>query len=127
VLPVDVNFSRWDCTLENSAPHPGARRNNAVRLGLRIVKGLSQAHAERIAERRRGGPFQNLEEFARRTGLSNAVLSRLAKADAFGSLGLHRRAALWQSLPPPEGDSLLMASSEPEPHVELPPMSPQEE
>ena len=44
------------------------------------------------------GPFASLADFARRTGLGQAVIARLAEADAFGSLELDRRAALWQAL-----------------------------
>jgi DNA polymerase III alpha subunit len=70
----------------------------ALRLGLNMLHGLAAAHAERIEQTRGDRPFCSLEDFARRTGLSRAVLSRLAKAGAFGSLGLTRREALWHAL-----------------------------
>jgi error-prone DNA polymerase len=71
----------------------------ALRLGLRMVSGLSRAHADLIVARRAVRPFASFDDFARRTRLSTAVLSRLSKADAFGSLTLDRRNALWNSLP----------------------------
>jgi len=70
----------------------------ALRLGVNMLHGLAAAHAERIEQARGNQPFCSLEDFARRTGLSRAVLSRLAKAGAFGSLGLTRREALWHAL-----------------------------
>jgi error-prone DNA polymerase len=90
VLPVDVNFSEWDCTLEEKV--------HSVRLGLRMVSGLSKSHADIIVASRANGPFASFDEFAHSTRLSNAVLSRLSKADVFGSLTLDRRNALWQAL-----------------------------
>jgi error-prone DNA polymerase len=63
-----------------------------------MISGLQQSLAERMIEARRNGPFSSLAEFARRTGLGQAVLARLSNADAFRSLDQDRRAALWQSL-----------------------------
>ena len=75
------------------------QRPLALRLGFRMISGLSEAQAEMIVARRADRPFVSFGDFARRTRLSNAVLSRLSKADAFGSLALDRRNALWNSLP----------------------------
>ena len=92
VLPPDINRSDWDCTLEPE-PEPG---RHAVRLGLRLVKGLAEAEAEPlVAARGRGGPFRDVGDLWRRSGLRPAVLDRLAGADAFRSLGLDRRRAAW--------------------------------
>jgi len=96
VLPVDVNYSEGECTLEGVGC--GAKPQAALRLGFDMLEGLRAADAGRIVEARGGRPFDSLEDFARRTGLGRAVLSRLSKADAFGSLGLNRREALWQAL-----------------------------
>jgi error-prone DNA polymerase len=93
VRPVDVNHSEWDCTLE---PHEEVQ---ALRLGFRMVNGLSATFVERIVETRNSGPFVSFEDFAGRTRLSSAILTRLSKADAFSSLSLRRRRAHWQSLP----------------------------
>jgi error-prone DNA polymerase len=118
VRPADVNFSRWDCTLEDeeckmnnekckmqdeesSLPSPFSPLPSpslALRLGFRMVSGFSEAHARRIEEAQAAGPFRSLDDFARRTGLTRAVIVRLAKAGAFGSLGLDRRGALWHAL-----------------------------
>ncbi len=82
----DVNHSHWDCTLESA----GA----ALRLGLRRIKGLARRHAEALVAAREGG-FRDIGELWRRAGLGPAVLETLARADAFASLGLDRRRALW--------------------------------
>jgi error-prone DNA polymerase len=70
------------------------RATNAVRLGLKEVKGLAEDAAKLIAARR-GGGYDSLRDVWLRTGLSPRVLERLADADAFTSLGLKRRDALW--------------------------------
>ena len=103
VQPVDVNHSDWDCTLEEVSPTPAEDANEpkkklALRLGMRLLRGMSQAHGEMIVEARRNGSFHSMEEFTRRTGLSRAVATRLAKAGAFKSFGLNRRDALWHTL-----------------------------
>lgn len=103
VRPVDVNFSDWNCTLE-AQPQSSCR---AVRLGFRQVVGLSQRDAEAIVAARKGGAFQTVDEIANRTGVANAVLSRLARSDAYSSLQLSRRTALWESLPQRLSNSLL--------------------
>jgi len=63
------------------------------------VKGLARDHADRIAgARNQRGSFQSITDFQRRTGLARHAIERLAHADAFGSMGLSRRQALWQTL-----------------------------
>lgn len=94
VRPIDVNHSAWDCTLE-----PAVSMSLAIRLGLRMVRGLPQSDAERLARSRLEGPFRSVDDLRTRTGLGRAPLTRLARADAFHSLHLSRRAALWSSLP----------------------------
>ncbi|MEE1612076.1 error-prone DNA polymerase [Microvirga sp. CF3016] len=91
VRPVDINHSRWDCTLEQTR-NP---RRFAVRLGLRMVHGLANADAAMIPIVRIEKPFASIEDLWRRAGLPVTALSRLAEADAFGSLGIKRRDALW--------------------------------
>jgi error-prone DNA polymerase len=93
VRGADVNFSGWDCTLEE-----GARQSMALRLGLRMIGGLSEKHAQAIEAARRHGTFRGWDDFVRRTRLPGAVMARLAAADAFSSLELDRRGALWQAL-----------------------------
>ncbi|MEP9380340.1 error-prone DNA polymerase [Aquabacter sp. CN5-332] len=92
VRPVCVNSSRWDCTLE---PTDDDQRF-AVRLGLRMVKGLANAHAAELVATRADQPFADVEELRYRAGVPSAVLVNMAEADAFRpSLGLARREALW--------------------------------
>jgi len=89
VLPVDINASRWDCTLE---PQPDA--SFAVRLGFRMIKGMNaEAAAKLIAARH--APYKNLEEVWSRTDISIQQLEALAEADACASVGMDRRQALW--------------------------------
>ncbi len=92
VHPVDLLHSDWDCTLE---PTPAGL---ALRLGFRLIKGFAEAAAGRLVAARSVAPFRSLRDLARRAGLGQPLLARLAAADAFRSLGLERRAALWQVL-----------------------------
>ncbi|HUY35729.1 MAG TPA: error-prone DNA polymerase [Pirellulales bacterium] len=71
---------------------------SSLRLGFRELSGFSASHAVAIVAARHAGRFRSLDDFARRTGLGRAAIERLAKADAFASLALNRRAALWQAL-----------------------------
>jgi error-prone DNA polymerase len=109
VRPVDVNASHWECTLEG--PEESALAGSpAVRLGFCLVKGLSRETGERlVAERARRGPFASVADLAQRTSLSQACLNRLARADAFQSLGLSRRQALWEALAAAERRPLLQS------------------
>jgi error-prone DNA polymerase len=90
--PVDVSLSDWDCTLE-----PMEDRW-ALRLGFRLIKGFAHAAALALQEARAAAPLRSIRDVARRSGLGRPLLARLAAADAFGSLGLDRRTALWQVL-----------------------------
>jgi error-prone DNA polymerase len=84
VRAVDVNHSDWDCTLEGGA----------LRLGLRQVDGLHREAADRVTARR---PYRTVEELRLRGRAPVHAIQRLAAADAFRSMGLDRRAALWDS------------------------------
>jgi error-prone DNA polymerase len=86
----DVLHSVWDCTLEEAAQ---AGDLKAVRLGFRQVSGLKQADAEALAAARTAGA-RTADAFAR-AGVPIPALERLAGADAFRSLGMDRRQALW--------------------------------
>ncbi|MGH6863187.1 MAG: error-prone DNA polymerase, partial [Methylocella sp.] len=92
VRPVCVNSSRWDCTLE-----PTEREDRfAVRLGLRMVRGLANHEAAAIISARADQSFASVDDLWRRAGVAVASLVRLAEADAFRpSLKLARREALW--------------------------------
>ena len=106
-LSPDINRSDWDCTLEpqdmlacdrlharHDAMRDDVRANHALRLGLRQVEGFSQKEAD-VLMKARTHPFGSVRDLWLRTGLDPGALRRLAEADAFRSLGLDRRAALW--------------------------------
>ncbi len=77
-------------------PSPGGRGNlSPLRLGLRIVHGLSAEDAGRILIAREQAPFTSVEDLWRRSGVPLAALEKLARADAFAGMGLDRRQALW--------------------------------
>ncbi|MEZ5946931.1 MAG: error-prone DNA polymerase [Hyphomonas sp.] len=90
--PVDVNHSDWDNTLEPAEVDEG---RFAVRLGFRQVDGLAKTDMECLMSLR-GPGYKTPDTLIRRTGLARAILERLAAADAFRSMGLSRRDALWQ-------------------------------
>jgi error-prone DNA polymerase len=109
VRPVDINHSDWDCALERGAAHEpvvgslhprhAQMRHDigttcALRLGFRQISGFSEDDGHKI-ESMRGAGFDSVRDFWLRTGLPPAVIERLACADAFRSLGLDRRDALW--------------------------------
>ena len=96
VLPPDINRSDWDCTLEplSPSPAPGEAMSHALRLGLRLVRGMDEEDARRLVLCRATG-YRDPYDLWRRARMPVAGLERLAKADAFRSVGLDRRAALW--------------------------------
>jgi error-prone DNA polymerase len=98
VLPADVTASVWDCTLsaDSRSCHSDNKRQPALRLGLRMVSGLSSDGAERIVTARSQFGFTDVETFAARTRLDQRDLKCLAAADALRSLGGHRRQAYWE-------------------------------
>ena len=107
VNPVDANRSGWDCTLEGDParkagvdhpPERWGRSGPAIRLGMRLVSGMPWTDADRITEAVAAhGPFPTVESLWRASGASVRALRALARADAFGSMGLDRQTALWQT------------------------------
>ncbi|MCZ7852504.1 error-prone DNA polymerase [Agrobacterium salinitolerans] len=97
VRPVCVNNSRFDCTLEPTGKRDvNGKERYAVRLGMRLVKGLANKHAADIVAARQDRPFASVDDLWRRAGVPTAALVCLAEADAFlPSLSLARREALW--------------------------------
>ena len=100
IRPVCVLDSEWDTMLltgervgRGAGASPGAP--SPLRLGLRVVAGLSGADAGRLLTARAHAPFRNVEDLWRRSGVPLATLEKLARADAFHGLGLDRRQALW--------------------------------
>jgi error-prone DNA polymerase len=146
VLPVDVCASDWDCTTPSPQPPPTlspspqppptrgggvvpsptcwGRARVGVRLGLRMVKGLSRAGGDRIVAARTQKPFANVDDLARRAELFPGDLRVLASAGALADLAGNRHQAGWQVLgvePPlpilqnvsaPEGVPLLRRPTE---------------
>jgi error-prone DNA polymerase len=153
VRPADVNCSGWDCMLEPVDSPEGAAQVSpgrepwvalpsglkhecypdhpaqwgvgqpALRLSLRLVGGMREVDAIAIAAARADGPFRSVADLARRARLGRATLELLADADAFGSLAVDRRAALWQALGQdrtPRNNVLFTGVVDDEPAVALP-------
>ncbi|MEM8979166.1 MAG: error-prone DNA polymerase [Pseudomonadota bacterium] len=89
VLPVCINHSFWDNVME-----PSSSGGLALRLGFRQVKGMTEEDAQWIAATRSNG-YQDVEQVWRRAGTAPKVMRILAEADAFASLNIPRRQALW--------------------------------
>ena len=116
IREADVNFSAWDCTLEPDSCSAHSRESgnpvkdsiagsplsrgradesgHAVRLGFRLIAGLAEDELQKLIAAR-GNGFSSIERLAAIAGVSRFTIERLAEADAFRSLGLDRRAALW--------------------------------
>jgi error-prone DNA polymerase len=124
VRGIDVNHSEWDCTLEEfeqscsarperkpkavvegrsrTCPSTSLRTNGeaeqmTMRLGLRQVEGLRLDAATRIVAARSDVPYASVDDVKVRSGANVASIERLAEADAFRSIKLDRRGALWDS------------------------------
>ncbi len=102
VRAVDVCCSDWEATLESADNEPPA-----VRLGMNLVRGLSQESGWRIEEARAVQAFSDIRDMALRASLSVADLHALAAADALKNLAGHRREALWQAAVAVPGKGLL--------------------
>ncbi|HLX92120.1 MAG TPA: error-prone DNA polymerase [Puia sp.] len=89
VRPVDINFSLWDNCLENQSG-----KFRAIRLGFRQVKGLREEDMKILVQSRML-PYSGIHELLN-AGISKSTLERIADADAFRSIGLDRRQALWE-------------------------------
>ena len=103
IRPVDVLHSHWDHCLE--LPHDSAKkaqvtetRQPALRLGMRIVKGLTQAAALRIESTRDQCVFTDMNDLIRRTQLNKKDREALASANALQAFSAHRYQAHWQIL-----------------------------
>ncbi|MCF6754166.1 error-prone DNA polymerase [Pseudomonas stutzeri] len=90
VRPVDVCHSDWDCSLE-----PSAKAQPAIRLGLRMIRGLREADARRIESARQTQAFSDVDDLSRRAGLDARARERLADAGALHGLAGHRHHARW--------------------------------
>ena len=143
VRPVDVQASDLDCSLEDdaagrarwqarlatslaaepgnsSSTAPDYRDQPALRLGLKMVKGLSAAGMQRLITARGERPFDSADDLARRTKLDRGDLEALSAADALASLAGHRRQALWQVAGIEAPLPILPDTSTPETAADLP-------
>jgi len=148
IRPVDINHSDWDCTLEDGHFERKAlerrhsdmidviRTEKAVRLGFRQVKGLAERDMKILMEKR-GAGYDSVRDLWLRSGLTKSVIERLADADAFRSVGLDRRDALWavkaldvksaaENLPLFDLADAIQVDLVKEPEMTLPPMLPGE-
>ncbi|MFB4401419.1 error-prone DNA polymerase [Pseudomonas inefficax] len=91
VRPVDVCHSDWDCTLE---PEPGEAL--AIRMGLRLVRGLAEADVRRLEQARAQRPWRDVEDLCLRAGLDPRARAHLADAGALRALASDRHQARWQ-------------------------------
>lgn len=85
VLPVDPHTSLWDCTVENGE----------LRLGWRVVHGISKTEVEELIAVRNEKNFDSLQDFLKRTRFNPRVLHKMAMGDIFKCFGHDQREALW--------------------------------
>ena len=90
VRPVDVRYSDWDCSLE-----PDEHGEPAIRLGMRMIRGMREEDARRIEQARQSGAFRDVEDLSVRARLDASARERLADAGALGGLVGHRYKARW--------------------------------
>jgi error-prone DNA polymerase len=91
VRGIDVNHSDWDCTLER-----GVNDAAAVRLGMRLVKGLAAEAAVRVCDARAATAFASVQDLAERAQLGSKDLGALASAGALAALASNRHRARWE-------------------------------
>ncbi|MGH8082275.1 MAG: error-prone DNA polymerase, partial [Lysobacter sp.] len=94
VLPVDVRYSDWDCTLE-AVPGGRSKHPHAIRMGLRLITGFDEASADRISDARARSPWRDVEDLCARAAIDTRVRSLLADAGALRALAGHRHRARW--------------------------------
>src|ERR1039457_720071 len=113
VMATDVTESDWDCTLSLASQlSPQDEKNQpALRLGLRMVNGLSREGAARLTDARELRPFESVEDLAVRGGLDKRDLKCLAAAGALATLAGHRRQAYWNVAGIEQATPLALASS----------------
>lgn len=124
VRDVDVTRSNWDSSLERMTDEQGqpltdAATGSALRLGLRLVKGIGESVAKRVESVRNEWRFANVDDVVRRCDLRKDDVEALAEAGAFESLTSSRRAALWQARSP-RTPGLFRERTQPEPAEQLP-------
>jgi error-prone DNA polymerase len=107
VRPIDINYSTWDHQLEEQSS-----KYKALRLGFRQIKGIRVEDIEVLVKNRKQF-YKSIDEL-RTIGLSNKTLERLADADAFRSIGLDRREALWEVSTKDHSQAMFVAQKAPD-------------
>jgi error-prone DNA polymerase len=102
-LPVDVNASDWDHQLLSTQQSS----QNTIRLGFRLVKGLSRRGADQLIDARRAGVFQSVVDLKRRAKLDRDDLEALSAADTLSALSGHRHKTHWAVMAVKEAHPLL--------------------
>lgn len=105
VLPARVDASDWDCTLDGGDRTVDGEPP-ALRLGLRLVRGLGEAAGRRVEAARRERPLASVEDLVARASLDKREVEALAHAGALAGFGLGRREAMWKVRAPREQDLL---------------------
>lgn len=113
-LPVCVHRSDWRCTVID---------DQTVQLGLCVVRGLREGHAQRIVQERQRATFTSVADFMARTALAKSEQRLLAKVGALKDLSAHRRDALWKVEAPVDLTGLFAAQAETQPAGPLSPMN----
>ncbi|TXK65668.1 error-prone DNA polymerase [Alkalisalibacterium limincola] len=122
VRPVDVCSSGWDCSLEGSGASP-----LPLRMGLRLVNGLSADAGERIVAARTRSPFRDVADLCARAGLDARERTALAEAGALKRLAGHRHRAHWAIAAAEAGEDVISLAPVPEQRIALRPPSAQED
>jgi error-prone DNA polymerase len=113
---VDVAVSEWDCTLER-----GDAGEPEVRLGLRMIKGLSDKEAAKLLACRNGHPYADVADLANRSRLSRHSMEALAESGALASLAGHRHDSRWAVAGIQRFDEVLAGAAVDERAIALPP------
>ncbi|MFY0665817.1 MAG: error-prone DNA polymerase [Natronospirillum sp.] len=120
VLPVDVNHSAWDHQLERTTGSTEVAPQPAIRIGMRLIKGLSEDAAQHLLAHRPEAGFASLTALQNALTLSQRDWQALASAGAFRSLSGHRYQARWDTLGRVPATPLLSADLFTEQKIELP-------
>lgn len=117
----DVRYSDWDCTLEDTPGRAATPETTpALRLGLRLVKGLSARAAAQIVAARQRAAFRDVNDLVQRAALDARARDALARADALEGLAGHRHNAQWQIAGSRRQDDLFAGLDTPEDAIALP-------
>jgi error-prone DNA polymerase len=112
VLPVCIEKSNWDCTLEDA---------RTIRIGLRLVKGLGEENGRNIEAARKQRMFDSIEDLAARGKIGKKELSALAESGALEPLAPGRRNALWKVVAP-RSEGMFTGHDEGADGAKLPPL-----